>query len=350
MGLIETSVLQHLSPIVIIGLGWIGFLYGSHLEYKQLRRFRSQLFLTAFGESLSTFVLVAVTLYALSLWGLLQFDPIAIVLLSSTAACTAPVTRFSNKQKEDGATFRLAHFCSQLDDLPGLLALGVLFSITPPSITESAALSTAFWFMVHLLVGTVFGVITHYLYETIESAAGETDPGELTLVFFGMLSLTSGFAAYLDLSPLFVGVVSGLAFANISHHSDTLAAALAEREHTVYVLFLLVSGCYWPFQGFTAWLPLTLYLLVRLLGKIGGSLLARNLFLKETDAEAVGASQKFGLALIPQGGLAIAMVVSYLWSFKDFAAPWAINLVHISVIVNDLIAPYLLEGFEEEET
>lgn len=340
--LIDSQVLKQLSPIVVIGLGWIGFLYGNHLEYRDLRKFRSSLFWTAFGEAAVTFTLVGSAFLLLGYFDLVKPDPVAFVILASTSACTAPLRRFLTDDSESEETYQLAHFCSELDDLPGILALGILFSISPPMVGPNLAASMAFWFGVHLVLGATFGWVTHLLYHSIESAEGETDAGELTLVFFGMLSLSSGFAAYLDLSPLFVGVVSGIVFANISEHSDTLAAALAEREHTVFVLFLLVSGCNWPFRGFQAWIPLGVYLLVRMVGKVLGSRLSRRVFLSGEDTEASKASDRFGLALIPQGGLAIAMVVSYLWSFSTTAAAWAINIVHISVIANDLLAPYLI--------
>ena len=346
---IDANVLQQLSPIVVIGLGWIGFLYGNHLEYRDLRKFRTPLFWTAFGEAMITFALVGGAFCLLSYFKVVNLDPIALVLLASTSACTAPVRRFLTRDSEDEATYKLAHFCSELDDLPGLIALGLLFSYSPPQVGPNIVLSIAFWFLVHLVIGVVFGWVTDFLYHGIESAEGQTDPGELTLVFFGMLCLSSGFAAYLDLSPLFVGVVSGVVFANISEHSDSLANGLAEREHTVFVLFLLVSGCYWPFRGFTAWLPLGVYIGMRLLGKVLGSLFSRKVFLSSQEFESASASDRFGLALIPQGGLAIAMVVSYLWSFSAVAAAWAINIVHISVIINDLLAPYLIKNLPRDE-
>jgi Kef-type K+ transport system membrane component KefB len=347
--LIEPYVLKQMSPIVVIGLGWIGFLYGSTLEFRALRKFRNQMFWTALGEALATFVLVGGAFLAMAKIGWLEWDPFATILLASTAACTAPLQRLlGTPEKGEHASVELAHFCSRLDDLPGLLALGLLFSVTPPRVGDSLVFSVFFWFVVQLVLGAVFGWITDYLYHSIETSEGKTDAGELTLVFFGMLCLSSGFAAYLSLSPLFVGVVSGLVFANSSQHVESLAGALAEKEHTVFVLFLLVSGCYWPFRNFDAWVPLVVYLVVRLLGKVLGSLVSRRLFWNEPRDDDSKTSETFGLALVPQGGLAIAMVVSYLWSFADSSASWAINIVHISVIVNDLIAPYLLKKVGEQ--
>ena len=348
--LIDPFVLRQMGPIVVIGLGWIGFLYGSTLEFRSLRKFRSQLFWTAFGEALITFFLIGLIFVVMSKIGLVDWDPVAYVLLASTAACTAPIQRLMGApaRGQMGESVSLAHFCSRLDDFPGILALGILFSMTPPQMGDSAAFSVFFWFSVQVILGAVFGWVTDYLYHSIQTSKGETDPGELTIVFFGMLCLSSGFAAYLSLSPLFVCVVSGMVFANHSQHAESLAGSLAEKEHTVFVLFLLVSGCYWPIRGFSAWIPLLIYLLVRVVGKVGGSLFFQRVFLDDMSGkEGSKASERFGLALIPQGGLAIAMVVSYLFTYTEQSASWAINIVHFSVIVNDLIAPYLMTKIEE---
>ena len=39
LNVLSPQVLQGLTPLVGLGLGWIGFLFGFQLEYKYLRRF-----------------------------------------------------------------------------------------------------------------------------------------------------------------------------------------------------------------------------------------------------------------------------------------------------------------------
>ena len=93
------------------------------------------MFWTALGEALATFGLVAGAFLAMAKIGWLEWDPFATILLASTAACTAPLQRLlGTPEKGEHASVELAHFCSRLDDLPGLLALGLLFSVTPPRV------------------------------------------------------------------------------------------------------------------------------------------------------------------------------------------------------------------------
>ena len=198
----------------------------------------------------------------------------------------------------------------------------------------------AFWFVLQLVLGIITGVLIHELFEVL-SGPEEVDASAFSLPFFGMVGVSSGFASYIGMSPLFVCVVAGVAFANISPHSERVYRGLARREHTLYVLFLLVAGCYWPFRGFSAWGWLALYIAIRALGKVLGSALSANTVLR--SPELAGRNKipwAWGIGLLPQGGLAIAMVVSYLWRFGNTAAAWAVTIVHVSVILNELVAPY----------
>ncbi|MGE0488101.1 MAG: cation:proton antiporter [Vulcanimicrobiota bacterium] len=345
--LLDPDVLEQLGPIVVLGLGWIGFLYGIHLEYRWLRRFASGLFLTALGESAFTFLTVLVVFWALGQGANLP----ALLILASAAAGTAPAALFVLRSQlpSRGPAYELLRFCACLDDLPGLLALGILFSF---SHGKGNGLMAVGWFVLQVGVGVIGGVLTHWLHELVAGPEGG-DPGAFSLAFFGVVGLTSGFASYLGLSPLFVNVVSGITFANVSFHSEMVFAGLARREHTVYVIFLLLAGCYWPFNGFTAFGMLALYIGARLLGKVAGSYLCANTFLRGPQFNMMSrVPPYFGLGLLPQGGLAIAMVMSYLWAFRGTAQAWAVNVVHLSVILNELVTPYLLfvilRGIDEE--
>lgn len=340
--LISPDVLEQLGPIVVIGLGWIGFLYGTHLEYRSLRRFRPHLFATAFAQSLLTMLVVMFGLFSLaSLFPALN-DWKAILILTSAAAGTAPAALYLLRSELTikGPNYELLRFCASLDDLPGLLGLGLLFCVRPPDIFGNAPASAVFWFVAQVLLGLGSGALIHALFEVVSTPEG-TDPGVFALPFFGMVGLTSGFASYMGMSPLFVNVIAGISFANVSVHSERVYAGLARREHTVYVLFLLVSGCYWPFRGFNAFALLAIFIALRATGKVLGAWVATRAFLGSNKNPPV----TLGLGMLPQGGLAIAMVVNYLWSFGDSVAAWAINLVHISVILQEFVAPYLLFRF-----
>ena len=343
LNLIDPEVLDGMGPIVILGLGWIGFLYGTNLEYRALRRFDPRLFATALGESLTTMMLVLLAMgLAVKFHFHAQLDWQALWILAAAAAGTAPASLFMLRTYLPirGPTYDLLRFCASIDDLPGIIGLGIVFSISRPLIFPSVALSTLLWLTFQILLGVLAGILIEALFQVILTDPDEPDAFAFSLPFFGMVGLFSGFSSYIGLSPLFVSVVAGITFANISQHSERVYTGLARREHTLYVLFLLMSGCYWPFRGFSAWDLLAVYILVRLLGKLLGTFVSVKSLLSGPEFSH-RMPWNSGLGLMPQGGLAIAMVVSYLWRFGEQSAGWAVNIVHMAVILNELVAPYV---------
>lgn len=343
LNLLDPHVLDGLGPIVILGLGWIGFLYGTNLEYRALRRFDPRLFATAVGESLTTMVLTLLALaVAVKYFFQAALDWQALWIAAAAAAGTAPASLFMLRTYLPirGPTYDLLRFCASIDDLPGIIGLGIVFSISRPLVFSSVVLSTMIWLVFQVFLGILAGLLIEALFQVIITDPDEPDTFAFSLPFFGMVGLFSGFSSYIGLSPLFVSVVAGITFANISQHSERVYTGLARREHTLYVLFLLMSGCYWPFDGFNAWGLLAVYMLVRMLGKLLGTLVSVKSFLSGPEFSH-RMPWNSGLGLLPQGGLAIAMVVSYLWRFGHHSAAWAVNIVHLSVILNELVAPYI---------
>lgn len=60
LGVINDDIWHQVGPIVLMGFGWIGFLYGTHFELRQLRRFKARVYLAGFWESLLTMGVVSV--------------------------------------------------------------------------------------------------------------------------------------------------------------------------------------------------------------------------------------------------------------------------------------------------
>ena len=112
LALIDPQVFDQLGPVVVLGLGWIGFLYGTNLEYRALRRFHPRLFATAFGESLVTMVLVGLTFFALLGGFVGAVDWKAILILATAAAGTAPASLFMLRSYLPirGPTYELLRF------------------------------------------------------------------------------------------------------------------------------------------------------------------------------------------------------------------------------------------------
>ncbi len=330
---LDEKTFKQLGLVVVIGLGWLGFLFGTHLEFKTLRKFPRRLYMAAFTQSMVTFLVVLAVFY-----GLVQHlglprpaGLIAAVIVAATASGTAPASLFmlGSERTVRGTRFELLRFFATIDDLPALIALGILFSFNPQ--LHSARIDSAlFWFLLQISLGTIFGFLLRALkLRNLDDSAGD-------LVVFGVIGMSSGLCLYLHLSPLFVSAVTGVVAVNTSEHSEGIYDRVARREHAFYVLFLLLSGCLWEVSTRNLGLLVVLYLTARLAGKVLGTLVAVQVTPRDWPLPASG-----GLGLISQGGLAIAMVVSYHWAFERYHLDWVVSTVLISVVIHELLAPWV---------
>ena len=148
---ITEGLLSQLSPVLVVGLGWIGFLYGSHLEWRLLRRSAPALYVAAAAEALLTFAIVAG-----AAWLLLRFvlapalsaqeHLAAALILGICASGTAPAGVFQlERARLAAADLNALRFLAALDDLPGLLLLGLLGGWLQPIVPGSATGSPLVW-------------------------------------------------------------------------------------------------------------------------------------------------------------------------------------------------------------
>lgn len=334
--LFDQTSFHKLGPLIVIGLGWLGFFFGTNLEARTLRKFPLSLYVSALTQSVVTFFVVfgATLLIAGHYMPLTKNIWIAATVLGATASGTAPSSLFmlGADRLARGARYETLSFFATVDDIPGLLALGIL-SAFAPGMNGAAIKSPVMWFAMQLVLGVVFGVLLGALkLQTLDEAAGD-------LVVFGVIGMLSGMCLYLHLSPLFVSALTGMVVVNISDRSEGIYERVSRREHTFYVLFLLLSGCFWNLAS----IPLInlvyltgAYVLLRAVGKVVGALCSR-----QTLPEHLKIPATSGLALLSQGGLAVAMVVNYRWAYAATLENWVVSVVLLAVVIHELITPWL---------
>lgn len=336
--LLTPDVLEKSGPVVVLFLGWIGFLFGVHLEWRRLRRIVLPMWMIAVGESLLTFALV----FAGSVWFFtsrqqLGYDSTilfaAVVTLAACASGTAPSSVFllDDRPRFTGRIAQAMRLVGTVDDLPGLLIFGFFFAFFPTyhigPIAWQTGLSLA---ALTLLLGVLFGIL---LKSVMLLARNEQT---VLLVVLGVISLAAGFAQYIHLSAVFVGTIAGITFANLSGQKETVYRVLASSEQTIYVLFLMLVGCMWSLNT-AHLLPLALlYLGLRLVGKLLGGLLGHRLVGAPPGRLRLG-----GLGLLGQGGMAIAMAINYERLYQSPISSLVVTTLILGVVVNELVGPSL---------
>jgi hypothetical protein len=341
LGLLTQESIRQLFPLLGLGLGWIGFLFGLQLDRRNLVHFPPAYFLVALGQALLTLVLF-LGLGGLGLAAFGVIDRVEHLLLAGAAATAcvstpAGIALVSTNFLVKGKVRDLLFFVASLDALVGIVALQILYSLFPPgSVVAGYAPDPALeWTLVALGLGLVCGIL--FLWLTRPRPGAE----ELVLFLLGMAAFSSGAALQLQLSPLFVSVTMGTVVANLSQDPHRIYRVLQQWEKPIYVVFLMLAGALLDFP--TIWVvPLALaYALLRATGKLLG-----NLVMVRSVPLSFRAPKRFGLGLLPQGGISLAMAISGVLTYTGLAVRGLdgvailFSVVVLGVVLSELTGPF----------
>jgi hypothetical protein len=340
LGLLTQEAVRQLFPLLGLGLGWVGFLFGLQLNRRHLRQFPLGFFVLAFGQAILTFLIfLGLGWFGLAAVG--QAGEVTAVLLMGTAATAcvstpAGIALISSNFPVRGKVRDLLFFVASLDALVGIAALQLTYGFFPPGspAVEFAGLQGLIWAVPALGLGIVCGIL--FLWLTRPRPGGE----ELVLFLLGIAAFSSGAALQLQLSPLFVSVTMGTVVANLSPDPQRVFRVLQDWEKPIYLVFLMLAGALLSFP--TLWIfPLALaYAVVRAGGKLVG-----NMVMIRVLPFSFPTPRRFGLGLLPQGGISLAMAISAVLTYSTVrlegmnGADLLFAIVVIGVILSELSGP-----------
>lgn len=300
-GLLTPEILAGLSPLVALGLGWVGLLFGLQLDRGSLERFGLVEHLAAAAQAALAFAVLAV-----GGWLLLRLTGTGgalgwtLVGAAAAAGCVSTPTGLAiltDRTVAGGAHFRLLSLATSLDAGIGFLALAAVLAVFhPPSLLADVALAPARWLGLTVLLGVFFG------WFFVALTREHTDAEEFVLFLIGLALLAAGSHAYFSVSALLGCAVTGAVVANAGPARSRAYEVLSSWEQPVHVVFLVISGALLRFTGWEL-IPLVgAYVVLRAIGKMAGGWVAARA-LPEPRAD-------FGTGLLAQGGLSVAMAVS----------------------------------------
>lgn len=327
-GLLSPALLRGFAPLVTLALGWMGALIGVRFFLPDLLATARVHYRIALVESLLTFLVVA----ASSAAGLAlleggapgEYWPVAVamgaVAVSSTSRGIDLIADHSTVSMRMLEQLRVS---SSLNAALAILAVGLLLSIDHVSAgLASRDLTATEWVVITLAIGIVGGTLFHLF------ISGEAHRDRLFISMGGGVTLISGAATYLGLSPLLSAFVFGAILVNTSSRREEIRAVLDRVERPFYFVLLFFCGASW-IPSRRAWILLVvLYLAARAAAKIGGTRLAARL-----NGETA-LSGRAGYALLPQGGRAVAIALNYLYQ-SNARRP---NLVFTAAIASALLS------------
>lgn len=352
LNVLSLQVLQGLTPLIGLGLGWIGFLFGFQLEFKYLRRFPGKYLGLSYLQFLFTFIVVLFGLffllkvfYASEPSFLLYGMALALGLLISLNSPTlinASLTFTPTKEQY----FHLARFLVSVSGFWGVVGLALLFSFWHFPFSESKAFISG---GIRFLASTVFPVLVGFLFHVLTKRKNQEQ--DLLVYLLGFVFFVSGAALYFNLPPLYLGMVLGVTFSNLTKIQEKIYPLLLSTEKPLFVIFLLLIGALWEFNvDYKIALLVVLTFALRVIGytvslPIIGGLLGFPLKL----------SPAFGLSFLSSGGIGVAFAVSLKLTYPLPLTDIFLSVALLSIILGEILSPLglkysLFRSDSEEKT
>ncbi|MGR3462461.1 MAG: cation:proton antiporter [Roseovarius sp.] len=311
----------------VTALTMVAFLLGNTLTGATLRRHGRAILSISIMVVLATVVLVAA-----GLWLMGVPAPVAL-LLGAIATATDPVaTQDSLRQSgARGAFPDLLRGIVAVDDAWGVLvfALAVVVAGGIAGGADLAHLGRALWEIggalgLGLLVGLPAARLT-----------GRLAPGEPQLTeALGVVFLTAGLALVAEVSFLLAGMTAGAVIANRAHHHER---AFHEIEHVQWpfmILFFVLAGASLDPARITAFgLIGAVYVVLRIGGRLAGGWIGGTL-----AGTPVAHRPWYGVALLPQAGVAVGMALIAAREFPDHA-DLILGLTVATTVIFEVVGP-----------
>ena len=339
-GLLTDEVLSGLAAFIALGLGWIGMTFGLQFDRGTLKTFkRSELALVATEGIVSWMVLAGLGALALVAAGMWTNSAAPFLLAAAAAGCASSPTGAAvvfGSTRVSGPVSRLSSLCTSLDGAVGLLALAGVFAYYHPMQASGILdIGRLRWILAPVLLALILGWLFYSL------TRDRFGPQEFVLFLLGLALVLGGSNLAMGTSALFAAALTGILIARMSPIRRRTFAALVAWEKPVHVLFLLLAGSLLSLSDWAVPLLLALFVVFRMAGKMAGGLSASRLLGSSSS------TSPFGLALVSQGGLSIAIAVSALLTLgitldEPLAAGIMFDVVVLAVMANELIGPALL--------
>ena len=332
LGLVASSVVDSVRPIVLIGLGWLALVAGANYGVGPFGPVPGKRVVLAMIFGLTSGGLAGAAVYFLVPFfvGSLAEDDrrvLAITLGAAATETTRHVMRWVHERH--GATGPLFRFVSDIADAQDVIpiaALAVAFSLAQP---HGAVLGPAVSFGATLALGVVLGLVCSLL------LGREFRLRESWGVLLGTSVLAIGVAARAQLSVVAVLFTLGMTLAVVSRHAGEIRAMLLATERSALLPILILCGIRLAAPKLAPTMSLVaIIVVVRILAKyMFGGVLGRAL------PEVRPAGGLAGLGMLSSGALTMLVGLSCALRFPGFIGDTVLVTAAVLNIVGELLGP-----------
>lgn len=328
---VSSGDIDSFSVISELALAIIAFSIGSEFIIKDMLKLGKSIVIITLAEVVGAIALVFSVMY------FLFNQPFAFsIVIASMSAATAPAaTLLVIKQfNAKGPLTKTILPVVALDDVFGIIAFGVAISLAKLSvgghdISFSQMLSGPLIEIGgSLILGLGLGIILSFI------AKKSSNRDELQAMTLAAIGIATGLSGIFHFSPLLTCIMMGTTLVNILHRSKRVFDSVSDFATPVYVLFFTLAG---------ASLDLSILASVGLMGlayisaRAGGKALGAYIGAKSVEAEEV-VRKYLGLALLPQGGISIGLIVLVRQELPQYAMAIS-TIIMFSVLIYEVSGP-----------
>lgn len=333
LGLIGEDLLDAFRPFLHLSLGGVGLIFGLQFNLAQLKRFPLSMYGYAFFQAALTFALCFPAFLILAM--AVGLDPsdasLLAAMLAIIASVSAPqiVAHLIQEQQARGENAHLLQFITSVDAAFGLLVLALFVGgRSQYGLANRDWLDAVIWLCFSATVGITCGMVFHWLLESRASAQ------EMVLYLIGLVTLSSGVAATLHLSPLFVNAVFGATVANLSRRVEEIFRQMGRLERPLFIVLLILAGARFEISMLWTVHLVIAYLGARFVGKWLGCLLGSKLITLYFVP-----ARRLGMGLVSQGGMALAFLINLVLVERSPMLPVAESVVVLAIIASEFLGP-----------
>ncbi len=341
LNLISKEITRHLEPLIHFSLGWVGFIFGFQLELKYLKRIHWSWYVSM----ISTYFITFFTIFFLGFWAIHVFSSgfipditiaigfsmvLAILISESSISFTVWSSKFLRGHMHQ---VRQCSFIASSDNFFPILFTGIIFSLYRyiPESGEISSLPAKDFFIsfgIQIVIGILSGLAIHFLLKRIQQKL------EISAVLFGVIFFISGLALMVNFSPLFVAMITGVVFSNMTRRHTYLLKIITPTEKPIYIVFLIFLTLQ------KAELTMDLVLLAVIL--IAAKLFSKGLVFKglhKIKPHRFDMSPYFSYILLPLGSIAPAILLDLFIAFPEQNTRRIAGIFIFMHVVLEIFAP-----------
>ena len=330
LNLIPASMVNGFSVISDAALGFIAFSIGSEFNLAYFKKVGAAPVLIAICESLGAVILVTGALIACG------FDTRLSILLGAIAAATAPAQTIMviNQYRAKGSLTSMLMSVVAIDDAVALIGFGFAATIVKMMNSQEdvnillSIVNPILEIVISFLIGGMLSIFMKIIFRWFKK------PSNVLCITTGFILLTYWLAERLHGSPLLACMALGGVLVNIHSNIEKTVKVNESFTPPIFMIFFVISGAGFKISALAGIGVIGLvYVIVRIVGKIGGAWLGGKLTKQEDKI-----CKYLGPTLMPQAGVALGLIVVAGNIVPDYAEQIRVVIL-CSTFIYSIIGP-----------